>query len=62
MENGGQQWMKKIRSIEKNRTWDLVDLPKSHKPIGVERVYNKKMNAQGEIARYKARLVVKGYK
>ena len=37
-------------------------LLKDHKPIGVKWFYKKKMNAKGEIDRYKARLVVKGYK
>jgi Reverse transcriptase (RNA-dependent DNA polymerase) len=37
-------------------------LPKGHKPIGVKWVYKKKMNAQCEIERYKARIVAKWYK
>jgi len=39
----------------------LVELPKGYKHIGVKWVYKKKMNAQREIERYKARLVTKGY-
>jgi len=50
-----------IRSIEKNNTWELVSLPKGHKSIGVKWVYQAKKNAKGEIERYKARLVTKGY-
>jgi len=50
-----------IRSIKKNNTWELVSLPKGHKAIGVKWVYITKKNAKGEIERYKARLVVKGY-
>ena len=43
-----------IGAIEKNKTWDLAELPKGCRPIGVKWVYKKKMNAQGEIGRYKA--------
>ncbi|GKA62900.1 retrovirus-related pol polyprotein from transposon TNT 1-94 [Tanacetum coccineum] len=50
-----------IGAIEKNKTWEMVELPKGHKPIGVKWVYKKKMNATGDIQRYKARLVAKGY-
>jgi hypothetical protein len=50
-----------IDSIERNDTWDLVDLPKNKKPIGVKWVYKTKLNEKGEIDRYKARLVAKGF-
>nr|KYP41493.1 Retrovirus-related Pol polyprotein from transposon TNT 1-94 [Cajanus cajan] len=51
-----------IKAIERNETWDLVEFPKGYRPIGVKWVYKKKMNAQGEIERYKACLVAKGYR
>lgn len=51
-----------INSILKNETWELVELPKDHKPIGVKWVYKTKLNERGEIDKHKARLVVKGYK
>ncbi|KAL4366274.1 hypothetical protein GQ457_05G025610 [Hibiscus cannabinus] len=51
-----------IQAIDRNNTWELIDLPKGSQPIGVKWVFKKKMNAQSEIERYKARLVVKGYK
>ena len=50
-----------IESIEKNKTWELTILPKGHKTIGVKWAYKTKRNAQGEVQRYKARLVEKGY-
>jgi Reverse transcriptase (RNA-dependent DNA polymerase) len=51
-----------IHAIEKNDTWELTSLPSGHKAIGVKWVYKKKMSPQGEVEKYKARLVVKGYK
>jgi Reverse transcriptase (RNA-dependent DNA polymerase) len=51
-----------IRAIERNKTWELVELPEGYRPIGVKWVYKKKMNAQGKIERYKARLVAKSYR
>jgi hypothetical protein len=31
-----------MKAIEKNETWEMTDLPKGHKPIGVKWVYKKK--------------------
>jgi Reverse transcriptase (RNA-dependent DNA polymerase) len=53
---------KEMKTIENNETWEMTDLPKGHKPIGVKWVYKKKMTPQGTIERHKARLVVKGYR
>jgi len=48
-------------NIEKNKTWQLVDKPRDKNVIGVKWVYRVKMNPNGSINKYKARLVVKGY-
>jgi len=45
-----------IKAIERNNTWELTDLPKRTRPIGVKWVYKKKTNVEGEVQRYKARL------
>lgn len=50
-----------IFSIEKNKTWDLVDLPAGMKPIGLKWVFKVNRNADGSINKFKARLVAKGY-
>lgn len=50
-----------IESIEKNETWELVELPQGSKTIGVKWVYKTKVNERGEIGKFKARLVAKGY-
>uniref|UniRef100_A0A251T6N3 Putative zinc finger, CCHC-type n=1 Tax=Helianthus annuus TaxID=4232 RepID=A0A251T6N3_HELAN len=53
---------KEMESIYKNETWDLVDPPKNQKPIGVKWIYKTKYDEKGNVDKYKARLVVKGYK
>lgn len=50
-----------IVSIIKNKTWDLFDLPKGAKPIGLKWVFKIKRNPDGRVNKYKARLVVKEY-
>ena len=53
-----------IKAIKKNDTWELATLPTlptRKKTPGVKWVYKLKKNAKGEVERYKARLVVKGY-
>ena len=47
--------------IEKNDTWLLMNKPQHKKAIGVKWVYKTKLNVDGFINKYKARLVVKGY-
>jgi len=58
-------WIKEmdeeIDSIERNNTWDLVDLAECKNIIGVKWVYKTKMNAEGEVEKYKARLVAQGF-
>ena len=48
-------------ALEKNDTWDLVQLPKGKNMVGCRWVYAIKTNLDGSISRYKARLVAKGY-
>jgi hypothetical protein len=49
-----------IATIGQNNTWELTDLPKGHKTIGVKRVYKTKLKENGEVDKFKARLVAKG--
>lgn len=51
-----------MNSIEKNDTWELAELPKGQKSIGVKWVYKTKLRQDGGVDKYKARLVAKGYK
>ncbi|XP_058186828.1 uncharacterized mitochondrial protein AtMg00820-like [Rhododendron vialii] len=58
-------WLKamneEITTIEKNHTWELVDLPKRTDVIGVKWVYKTKYKEDRSIQKHKARLVAKGY-
>ncbi|KMQ86264.1 retrovirus-related pol polyprotein from transposon tnt 1-94, partial [Lasius niger] len=50
-----------MTSLKKNLTWILVKLPAGRKPITNRWVYRIKRKTDGEISRYKARLVVRGF-
>lgn len=50
-----------LRSIERNHTWDLVQLPKNKKPISVKWVFKLKLDPEGRIVKHKARLVARGF-
>ncbi|KAD6796495.1 hypothetical protein E3N88_07391 [Mikania micrantha] len=56
-----QAMEEEMASIERNKTWRLVNLPKGCRPIGLKWVYKIKKDARGQITRHKARLVSKGY-
>ncbi|KAG8487880.1 hypothetical protein CXB51_018329 [Gossypium anomalum] len=50
-----------MEALEKNKTWDLVKLPRGKKLVGCRWVYTVKYKSDGSLERYKARLVDKGY-
>ncbi|KAG8499228.1 hypothetical protein CXB51_005739 [Gossypium anomalum] len=61
-----EKWMfamqEEMESLYKNRTWELVKLPKGKKAVRCKWVFKKKEGTPGvEEPRYKARLVAKGY-
>ena len=62
----GPMWKEAINnefdSILQNHTWELVDLPTGCKPLGCKWAFKKKLKTDGTIDKYKARLVIKGYK
>jgi hypothetical protein len=55
----GNNWMvamhDEMESVEKNGTWDLMQLPKGKKTVHCKWIFKRKEE------RYKARLVAKGY-
>ncbi|CAI7902650.1 unnamed protein product, partial [Closterium sp. NIES-54] len=60
-----EEWTKamesELKSIEENGTWELVELPEGRKAITSKWLFNIKSDANGNIKRYKSRLVAKGY-
>ncbi|XP_057246861.1 uncharacterized protein LOC130589573 [Beta vulgaris subsp. vulgaris] len=52
---------KELHALEQNDTWYLTDLPPGKKAISSKWVYKIKYLPNGEVERYKARLVAVGY-
>lgn len=50
-----------LESLRKNNTWQLVELPAGKKVIDCKWVFKLKRNSEGEVERYKARLVARGF-
>lgn len=50
-----------IEALETNLTWSLVPFPSGKTPIGCKWVYKIKYKACGDVKRFKAHLVAKGY-
>lgn len=50
-----------MEALYRNNTWDLTNLPAGRKPIGCKWIYKIKYKSNGEIERYIARLITKGY-
>jgi hypothetical protein len=50
-----------MNALERNQTWEIVELPKEKKIVGCKWVYTLKYKVDGSLKRYKVRLVAKGY-
>ena len=61
-----QEWkqamQKEIDTIHEQQTWELAELPPNVRTLGVKWVLVVKTTATGAIERYKARLVVQGFR
>ncbi|KAF3772830.1 Uncharacterized protein EJ110_NYTH56868 [Nymphaea thermarum] len=49
-------------ALAKNKTWEVVDIPKGTHLVGSKWVYNVKYKPDGTVDRYKARFVAKGFR
>ena len=60
-----KQWKggmsEEVHSLQENNTWDLVDLPKGRTVLRGRWVYTIKRGPKGEVTRFKARWVVRGF-
>nr|GEV14763.1 hypothetical protein [Tanacetum cinerariifolium] len=50
-----------MQSMKDNEVWELVDLPPNGKTVGHKWLFKKKIDMDGAVHAYKARLVVKGF-
>lgn len=61
----GAEWQAAIKSeydsLIQNGTWRLEPLPAGRKPVTCKWVFKTKLNPDGSVARYKARLVARGF-
>jgi Reverse transcriptase (RNA-dependent DNA polymerase) len=52
---------KEIKSMYDNKVWDIITLLEGVKLIGCKWIFKTKNDSEGNVKRYKARLVVKGF-
>jgi hypothetical protein len=50
-----------MAAVEKNRTWELADLPRGHSAITLKWVFKLKRDEVGAIIKHKARLVARDF-
>jgi hypothetical protein len=48
-------------AVEKNRTWELADLPRGHSAITLKWVFKLNRDEASAIIKHKARLVARGF-
>ncbi|KAF3787415.1 Copia protein [Nymphaea thermarum] len=56
-----QAMTEEMDALEKNNTWEVVDIPKGTHLVGSKWVFTVKYKPDGNVERYKARLVAKGF-
>ena len=63
--SNSQKWIdamnEEVKSMKDNDVCDLVPLPEGVKPIGFKWIFKTKKDSKGNVERYKACLVAKGF-
>ena len=59
--NWHQEMVEEIAALHSNNTWDIVPLPLDKTTVGFRWVYIVKVGPDGQIDRFKACFVAKGY-
>ena len=59
--SGREQFFEEMNALEKNRTWEMVDLPRGKTTIGCKWLFTVKFKVDGSLEQYEARLVAKGF-
>ncbi|GJS63046.1 ribonuclease H-like domain-containing protein [Tanacetum coccineum] len=58
-------WVKamnqEIVALNRTRTWEITHLPNNRTPVGSKWIFKVKYKANGEVERFKVRLVAKGF-
>ena len=59
------EWEEAVKTelvtLKQMGTWELANVPKDRKPITNKWVFMKKYNKEGDLQKYKARLVARGF-
>ena len=50
-----------LESVERNRTWAVMDPPAGHRPISLKWVFKLKKDEKGAVIKHKARLVSQSF-
>src|SRR3954463_7479126 len=60
-----QKWIdamkEEFKSMQDNQVWDLVPLPEGKRPIGCKWIFKTMRDSMGNVERYKARIITKGF-
>ncbi len=52
---------REIRSLKENEAWELAKLPQNREVVGSKWVFKVKVDENGQVNQYKARLVTQGF-
>ena len=62
---GKKEWedamREELKAIQKNNTWELMELPYGKKEVRLKWVYKTRFHTNGNVHKRKVGLVVKGY-